>query len=68
MIPMTQLALFPDPPAAPPAGEIDIVDALLAAHGGDARVVIHELLADADFLRDQPDDEQRDGPRMAAEI
>jgi hypothetical protein len=52
-IPMTQLALFPETPSMPQAAEPDIVDALLAAHGGDARVVIEELLADADFLRDQ---------------
>lgn len=50
---MTQLALFPETPSAPPAAEPDIVDALLAAHRGDARMVIEELLADADFLRDQ---------------
>jgi hypothetical protein len=33
--------------------EIDLVDAVLSACGGDARLAIRELLADADFLRDQ---------------
>ena len=33
--------------------EIDLVDAVLDACGGDARIAIRELLADADFLRDQ---------------
>lgn len=33
--------------------EIDLVDAYLAAHAGDARAAIRELLLDADFLRDQ---------------
>lgn len=33
--------------------EVDIADAVLKAYGGDARVAIRELLADADFLRDQ---------------
>ncbi len=33
--------------------EVDIADAVLQAYGGDARVAIRELLADADFLRDQ---------------
>lgn len=50
---MLQLSMFPDPPAPPAPAEVDIIDALLEAHGGDARAVIHELLLDADFLRDQ---------------
>jgi hypothetical protein len=29
------------------------VDALIEAYGGDARAAVRELLADADFLRDQ---------------
>jgi hypothetical protein len=33
--------------------EIDLVDAVLSACGGDTRTAIRELLADADFLRDQ---------------
>lgn len=33
--------------------EVDLADAVLEAYGGDARVAIRELLADADFLRDQ---------------
>jgi hypothetical protein len=33
--------------------EIDLVDAVLQSCGGDARLAIKELLADADFLRDQ---------------
>lgn len=33
--------------------EIDIVDSVLAACHGDHRLAIRELLADADFLRDQ---------------
>lgn len=33
--------------------EIDLVDAVVVSHGGDYRKAISELLADADFLRDQ---------------
>jgi hypothetical protein len=33
--------------------EIDLADAMIAAHGGDARRAVQELMADADFLRDQ---------------
>ena len=33
--------------------EIDLADAVIAACGGDARRAVHELLLDADFLRDQ---------------
>ena len=32
---------------------VDLVDAMIAAHGGDARLAVRELMADADFLRDQ---------------
>jgi hypothetical protein len=38
---------------ASPPQEIDLVDALICAHGGDARRAVHELMLDADFLRDQ---------------
>lgn len=33
--------------------EIDLVDAMIFAHGGDARRAVLELMLDADFLRDQ---------------
>lgn len=33
--------------------EVDLVDAMIAACGGDARLAIRELMLDADFLRDQ---------------
>lgn len=33
--------------------EIDLVDSVLMACGGDHRLAIKELLADADFLRDE---------------
>jgi hypothetical protein len=33
--------------------EIDLVDSVLHACGGDHRLAIRELLLDADFLRDQ---------------
>jgi hypothetical protein len=39
--------------AEPAADEVDLVDSVLHACGGDARLAIRELLADADFLRDQ---------------
>ena len=39
--------------AEPAAEEVDLVDSVLHACGGDARRAIRELLADADFLRDQ---------------
>ena len=32
---------------------VDLVDVMIAAHGGDARLAVRELMADADFLRDQ---------------
>lgn len=38
--------------AEPAAGEVDLVDSVLHACGGDARLAIRELLLDAD-LRDQ---------------
>ena len=38
---------------APEDAEVDLVDAVLEACGGDARLAIKELLLDADFLRDQ---------------
>lgn len=41
-----------DIPGAP-IPEIDLVDSVLDACGGDARLAIRELLANADFLRDQ---------------
>lgn len=31
----------------------DLVDAMITAHGGDYRRAIAELMADADFLREQ---------------
>lgn len=39
--------------AVDPQTDIDVIDALLAAHGGDHRAAMKELLLDADFLRDQ---------------
>ena len=33
--------------------EIDLVDSVIAACGGDARRAVRELMLDADFLRDQ---------------
>lgn len=33
--------------------EVDLVDAMICAHGGDARRAVRELMLDADFLRDQ---------------
>jgi hypothetical protein len=33
--------------------EMDLVDAVLDAHGGDYRAALQSLLLDADFLRDQ---------------
>ena len=35
------------------APEVDLVEPVIAACGGDARAAVRELLADADFLRDQ---------------
>lgn len=50
-----QLCLLDAIAKAEPADEVDVdlVDSVLHACGGDARLAIHELLADADFLRDQ---------------
>jgi hypothetical protein len=48
-----QLCLFEDTEQASASEEIDLVEAVIAAHGGDARRAIRELMADADFLRDQ---------------
>lgn len=36
-----------------PEPEVDLVDSVLSACHGDHRLAIRELLADADFLRDQ---------------
>jgi hypothetical protein len=36
-----------------PRPEIDLVDAMICAYGGDARRAVQELMLDADFLRDQ---------------
>lgn len=47
-----QLGLFEDTEQAS-SEEIDLVDAVIAAHGGDVRQAIRELLADGDFLREQ---------------
>lgn len=33
--------------------DIDLVDAMICAYGGDARRAVRELMLDADFLRDQ---------------
>jgi hypothetical protein len=48
-----QLRLDIDAPCNLPSREIELVDAMIAAHGGDARMAVRELMADADFLRDQ---------------
>lgn len=48
-----QLRLDIDAPGNLPAREIDLADAMIAAHGGDARMAVRELMADADFLRHQ---------------
>jgi hypothetical protein len=34
-------------------GDVDLVDAMIAAYGGDSRRAVCELMQDADFLRDQ---------------
>lgn len=47
-----QLCLFEDTEQASASEEIDLVDAVIAAHGGDARQAIRELLADEDFLHE----------------
>ena len=35
------------------SNEVDLVDSVIAACGGDARRAVRELMLDADFLRDQ---------------
>lgn len=40
-------------PEQPAHSEIDLVEAVLIAHGGDSRLAIQALLQDADYLRDQ---------------
>ena len=49
----SQLSLDVDLPEPGFEAEVDLADAVLEAYGGDVRVAIRELLADADFLRDQ---------------
>ena len=51
----TQLSLDVITPefASEPGSDVDLVDAMLACHRGDHRAAIAELMADADFLRDQ---------------
>lgn len=49
----SQLSLDVDLPEPEFEAEVDLADAVLDAYGGDARMAIRELLADADFLRDQ---------------
>jgi hypothetical protein len=39
--------------ATEPPEEVDLVESVISAYGGDARAAVRELLADADFLRDQ---------------
>lgn len=48
-----QLRLFEGAERVSSSSEIDLADAVIAAHGGDARLAVRELMADADFLRDQ---------------
>ncbi|MGO7445105.1 hypothetical protein ACC668_10405 [Rhizobium ruizarguesonis] len=50
-----QLALNIDIVECPPqAGqEVDLVESVIQSCGGDPRSAVRELLADADFLRDQ---------------
>ena len=50
-----QLVLPVDPVEgdAAPLTEVDLAESVLRAHGGDAKAAIRDLLADADFLRDQ---------------
>jgi len=48
-----QLCLDVDTMRSLPSPEIDLADAMIAAHGGDPRRAVRELMADADFLRDQ---------------
>jgi hypothetical protein len=48
-----QLALAIDIAECPPEGshEVDLVESVIQACGGDPRAAVRELLADADFLR-----------------
>ncbi|WP_210264314.1 hypothetical protein [Rhizobium ruizarguesonis] len=50
-----QLALQIDVAECAPgsAQEVDLVESVITACGGDPRAAVRELLADADFLRDQ---------------
>ncbi|MGN8152553.1 hypothetical protein ACTJK5_09790 [Agrobacterium sp. 22094] len=50
-----QLALNISVEGCPPetAQEVDLVESVINACGGDPRAAVRELLADADFLRDQ---------------
>ena len=52
---MSQLALElpPEETVTQSSLEVDLAVSVLAAHDGDALAAIRELLADADFLRDQ---------------
>jgi hypothetical protein len=45
--------IYPDDIIGPVSGEVDLAAAVLAAHDGDALSAIRNLMADADFLRDQ---------------
>jgi hypothetical protein len=48
-----QLCLDVGAERIPAPREIDLVDAMISACGGDARKAVRELMLDADFLRDQ---------------
>ncbi|TBY57959.1 hypothetical protein E0H39_29520 [Rhizobium leguminosarum bv. viciae] len=50
-----QLALQIDVAECAPEAtqEVDLVESVIQACGGDPRAAVRELLADADFLRDQ---------------
>ncbi|MGO8083462.1 hypothetical protein [Rhizobium leguminosarum] len=50
-----QLALQIDVAECAPeqAQEVDLVESVIQSCGGDPRTAVRELLADADFLRDQ---------------
>lgn len=52
---MTQLALdiAPEETGTQSPEPVDLAVSVLKAHGGDAVAAIRELLADADFLRNQ---------------
>lgn len=53
MLAAEQLRLDVGAETFPMPFEIDLAEAVIAAHGGDARLAVRELLLDADFLRDQ---------------